>query len=144
RDGIEAEAQAVHHARAKVVHHDVRAFDQRLDPLEIPGSLQVRREALLVAVDGVKERAVRAERLVRELQLAGEITALRALHLDDLGAEVGQPQAAGRSRQELTEIEDPHPCERTLPVAGWLFPLPRWLLACVRYRQPCSSRIVYI
>ena len=122
RDGIEVETEPIHHARAEVVHHDVGARDQRLHPLQVARRFQVGGEALLVAVDGVEERAVGAESLVRELQLAGEVAAAGALHLDDLGAEIGEPQAAGRSRQELAEVEYQHSLERTFPTSRCCWP----------------------
>ncbi len=68
--------------------------------------LEVDREALLAAVDGVEDRRIAADLGVAEIEPAREVAAVGALDLDDPGAEVGKAQRAVGPGQELAHVDD--------------------------------------
>ncbi len=109
------DAQAFLHAGPHVDHQRVGPRDQRMQELEATRRGVVEREAALVAVVRLK---------VRARQPAGEpaerIAALRALDLDDVGAELGEQHRGIGRGDECAEIEhlEPgqHPHVRPPPV----------------------------
>jgi hypothetical protein len=96
---VVVEPQLLHGAGLEVLADDVGGGDEAQRGLHALGLLQVERDALLVAVEGREEARARAEQAAR-------VVALDGLDLDDLGAEVGQQQAAGRTHDHVGELDD--------------------------------------
>ncbi len=101
-----ADAEPVHHAGAEILHDHVGVGDQALDDLDRRRLLQIQRQAALVAVDRQPGRRHAAVCPLARQRRAAHVLALAALHLDDVGAEQGELEAAERSGKDLGEIED--------------------------------------
>jgi hypothetical protein len=87
-----AEAEARHHARAKVLDHHVGRRDQALGDLVVFAMLEVEHDALLAAIeDGIGRGA--------PARPAGRVDA------NDLGPLIGQNHADRRSGDVLAEID---------------------------------------
>src|SRR5262249_47029229 len=97
-----------------VVDQDLRGRDQRAQFGRAVLALQVEHDGALVAVHAHEQRAhVLALGMLGAVALA---VAARILDLDDVGAHIAQGLRRGRPEDELGEVEDAHPVERTLLV----------------------------
>ena len=84
----------------------IRTGDHVANPLEIDRVLQIRGNALLVSVDGVKQQAGLFHPLVANGKLSTGIPGTGAFHLDHPGTKVGQPKSCRRAGQVLAEFQD--------------------------------------
>src|SRR5450756_773542 len=103
------DCEAFEHARAKVVDHDIGYFYQLVEQLAPGRILEVEYDALFVAVERQKQAAppfVGSNR-----RISAEI-ALGGLHLDHLGAKVGQHLAAVGAGDDLAELQYPDALKR--------------------------------
>src|SRR5262249_21663616 len=106
------DAEALGLVAAQVVERGVGRAYQRVQHALRARMLQVQRQALLVAVEGLEEMAVTVGEEVWA-DRAGDVAALpRVLDLDALGAEVGQHHAAERAGAVLLDGDDAQTCER--------------------------------
>src|SRR5690606_15558238 len=79
------------------------------------GIFEVERDALLIAVDGVEERAVAVDVGVGDVEAAADVAGAWALELDHPRAEVGEAQGGRRAREELAHVDNDDPLEGALP-----------------------------
>src|SRR5207253_2403878 len=109
RQGVVAEAEALHGARPEILDEDVGALDEIPEDVGAFRGLQIEREIPLVAVDDEIRRRLPA--LVRR---PGPRLVARAgvFHLDDVGPHVGQQHAAEGPREDTREIDDTDTVER--------------------------------
>src|SRR6266480_7645622 len=106
------EAQALHHAGAEILEHHVGLPCHPAEGL-LPGRRgDVEGEAQLVAVECAEVVAV-TRRVRAQPELAECVPALRALDLDDPGAEIGELQPRVRARDELPQLENADAFQRT-------------------------------
>ena len=105
--GFVAEADALHDPGAKVLDQGIGAVDQPQRHAAVPLVAQVEDDAALVAVDAGKVATVVAALPIRGegAEPPGEV-ALRGLHLDHVGTEVGEEHGAKGPRQGPGQIED--------------------------------------
>ena len=103
-----ADAQALGHAGAEVLHHHVGLGGHLADQGHGLGVLEVQHQALLVAVHHREQRAF----AVVHGADGAVVVALRRLDLDDLGAQVGQQGRGQRPGQHAREVEDAHAVQR--------------------------------
>ena len=103
---VPAHAQLVHGAGAEIFDQDVGATDHVQGDRPSRVGLQVQADAALVAVEVAEETAGEAA------QAAGVIAMRRRLDLDDVGAKVGQHDAAGRPHDGMGKFEDGDAVER--------------------------------
>ena len=103
-DVLPGEAHAVEGARRKVLHHDVRLFDELLEHFLALRRFGVQGERTLVAVEHGEVEGIGLG-LVPKLR-AGDVTGARPLHLDDVCTEPGQQLRAGRAGLHMGEIDD--------------------------------------
>ncbi len=103
------DAELGRHAAPEALDHDVRPAEQALRDGMALGLVHRQPEKALVAVDAQEIRALAAE--TRWVVAAG-ITHSRALHLDHVGAQIGQHLRRPRPRQQAAEIGDAHAGER--------------------------------
>src|SRR5579862_3043752 len=94
------------HAGAKVLNHDIGAGNQFQHQATIGFLFQIGREALLVAVYRMKERAVAVNGEIRNIELPADIARLRTLDLDHSRSHIAQSESRGRAGEELAEIQD--------------------------------------
>ncbi len=99
RHGGGAQPEPFHHPGTEVLDHHVRRGHQSPCGLAAGSALQVQLQDLLAAVE-YRARGGGAGRV------AG------AIHLDDLGALVGQQHAGERPREVVAEVDDPMPRQR--------------------------------
>ncbi len=90
-----ADAELVHHARAKALDDDIRALDHREERVARRGLFEIERERALAAID--REKPARHAAL-QWWQRAQIITELRILDLDDIRAHVGEHHREERAR----------------------------------------------
>src|SRR5438876_795990 len=109
RQGVVAEAEALHGARPKILDEDVGALDEIPEDVGAFRGLQIECEIPLVSVDDEIRRRLPA--LVRR---PGPRLVARAgvFHLDDVGPHVGQQHAAEGPREDTREIDDTDTVER--------------------------------
>jgi hypothetical protein len=107
-DLLPGEAEPLEHARAEVLHHDVRLLQQVDEHLLALVGLHVDRDRALVAVE---HREIQAVGVRHVAQLAARRVALRILELDDVGAHPGEELRAGRPRLHVRHVEDPDSLE---------------------------------
>src|SRR3546814_5503579 len=105
RDLLVSAAEAVHGARRVVLGHHVGLGDQAMRDLQSLFGLEVEREATLVAIEAGEESGCESREAPR-LVAAG-----RGFDLDDVGAEIGQHQPAGRAHDGLAERSEAHTSE---------------------------------
>ena len=103
------QSQPLAHAGAEVLDHDVAFERQPPHDVDARRRLHVDHDRALVAVDGEVVGAVGTDEVRRHA--AGDV-AHRRLHLDDVGAEVGQHLRAERPGQHLRQIEHAHARQR--------------------------------
>jgi len=107
RQHVVAQAQTLDGAVGEVVDHHVRACDQAQE--ERPAfrrALEVDRDRALVAVEEVEVGRGAGRHVPRLVAVAG------ALHLDDVGAQIGQEEPRRGPRDDVAELEDAHALER--------------------------------
>ena len=123
--GRRLEPEAVERVGAQVGEEDVRRRQQLLEPLPGRRLAQVEDDAALAAVvlgEGrVREVLADAERAER----AAHRVPVRRLHLDDVGAPVGQERARRRCRHPHAHLDHTQTGQRGQPGPFGLF----WLLA---------------
>src|SRR5262249_46691448 len=116
-------------AGGEILQHDVGNGAQRLQLREACGILQINRDRPLVAVDRREILAERRPAVGRgeRRPAAHAVAARRILHLDDVGAEIGEQRAPERGPPAICPKSSPRP-----PASGpWLLPLPDPLMpAC--------------
>ena len=116
REGRMRQPQLAGLVAAQVVHHRVGALGQGMENTLPLGRLEVEREALLAAVEGLEEQAVVATEemgpRLAGIVAAGAARACRRLDLDDLRAHVGHVQRTERSGAVLLHRENPDAVER--------------------------------
>src|SRR5207302_3813557 len=111
-DAIVGKAEPAHDSGAEVLDDDVAAFDETLEDLLAFGTLEIARDAALVAVD---REVVRGDTVhVRGSPLAGLVPATRDLDLHHVGAVIGEQQRAIRSRESAGQVDHADRGERTL------------------------------
>ncbi len=91
---------------SEVLDHHIGMSEKRLYFRHVGGILQVCGVTLFVAIDRMEERRVTIEFQVRDVEPSAQITAIRSFDLDHARTQIGQPQSAGWTSQELTEIDD--------------------------------------
>src|SRR5262249_10161897 len=105
------EAEPLGQVAAQVVVHRVRDAREVAQHGAALGMLQVERDGFLAAVERLKVQRVVA--LGPGTDGTGAVaTPVRVLHLDDLGAEIGEQQRAERAGAELRYRDDTKPVER--------------------------------
>ena len=104
RDRRIVEAELLHHAAGKILHHYVGFRDQFARNLQRRRVGEVERDAALVAVEAEKGRALAAD--FRMFIVARIVAAIGIFDLDDLGAEIGQRLRTGGPRNNTGEIDD--------------------------------------
>ena len=116
---IVAETEPPEHAGAEVLQHDVGDGAQRLQLRKARGILQIDRDRPLVAVDRRKIFAERRPAVGRgeRRPAAHAVAARRILHLDDVGAEIGEQRARKGPRRDLSKFEDADPRQRSVAFA---------------------------
>src|SRR5262249_28808898 len=110
-----AEAELVHGAGTEILDQHVGASDQAPDEREPAWRLDVERKAALVAVEAHEEAGARAGQAPR-------VVARGRLDLDDVGAEIGEDEPAGRAHRHMGELDDANCVERqgrALGGLGW-------------------------
>ena len=109
-----AHAEAIEHAGAEGLQHDVVLARQAQEDLAPAVGLQIDADGGLVAVQGQEQRA--RGRVLRALVLRRRpphvVAQVQVLDLQHLGAEVGQQQRAESAREQPREIEDLHAFQR--------------------------------
>ncbi len=103
---LPADPQPVHRARGEVLDDHVRLRHQVEEQRPAAIALQVDGQALLVAVEAGEKTGAEPRKV------AGVVTPTRPLDLPDLGAQVGEDQAADRPHDVVPEFEHTHPGER--------------------------------
>src|SRR6516225_9862835 len=97
----------------EVVHDHVRLADELLHLFPSLRCLEVRGEALFVAVDRVENGRLTIEAHVRHIQTSAEIAGNGLLDFDHSRPEVRQPQARARTREELAQVDYQDTVERS-------------------------------
>src|SRR5438874_620818 len=107
------EAELPRQIAAHVVVDGVHARDQAMEQVAALGRAEIQRDAARAAVERLVVEAVAPGRVVEGRHGARLVAARgRVLHLDDLGAQVGEKHEAVRPRPELREGEDADAVER--------------------------------
>jgi hypothetical protein len=70
------------------------------------GVLEIGGEAFLVPIDRMEEGALAFDPEIRDVELAADVTTLRAFNLDHAGSEIGESHGGCRACKKLTEVED--------------------------------------
>ncbi len=99
---LRAGAEPIRRARPEILDEHIGFADQRVEQRAIAGLLHVQREAALVAVVGLEVRRVVAA-LVGAVRIA-----IRAFHLDDVGAEIREHHAGAGTGDERALLHDAH------------------------------------
>ena len=98
--------------RPHIGEENVGRFQQTLDQGPTPGIVHIEREAALAAVVEIEGRAARLSGPRERGEQPAHRIAGRCLHLDHLGAPVGQNAARGRSGHPEAHLDHAHPGER--------------------------------
>ena len=137
--------EPVHHAGAHVLEHRVGLLAQAEKDLAIALVLEIEHDAALVAVDAAEVAAEVATAVDARLALGGMDEVLRdrrrgarhvaprRLHLDHVGAEVGEDRRAEGPGERHRAVEDDEVAERAL-AHGRLLPDAGRMPAC----HPCA------
>src|SRR6185437_929329 len=102
---LRAGAEPLRRAGPEVLDEDIRFADQAFEDPAVAVVLQVESDATLVAVVGLEVRRVSAA-LVAAVGIA-----VRALHLDDVGAEIGEHHSGARPGDERALLDDANAIE---------------------------------
>ena len=100
---VVAEPERFHGAGPEILDEDVGARDEALEGLDALGLLEIERDVALVAVDDEEGRGLPV--LVGRPR-ARLVAAPGVLHLDDVGAEVGEEHGAEGTGQDTGAIDD--------------------------------------
>jgi hypothetical protein len=103
---IPGEPHAVQRARREIFNQHVALNDQPVEDFLALGMLGIDGDGALVAVEHGEIEAV-GVRHVAQLA-ARDIANTGPLHLDDVGAHVGEKLRARRARLHVGEVEDAH------------------------------------
>ncbi len=104
---VVAQAEGLDRAVGEVVDDDVRpAHQAQEERAGLRGPLEVDRDRALVAVQEVEVGRGAGGHAARLIALA------RTLHLDDVGAQVGEQEPRRRSRDDVAQLEDANALER--------------------------------
>jgi hypothetical protein len=149
-----AEPQPGHHAGAEVLDQHVGAGDEFARDAAVGLVVQVERDAALAAVEG-QVHGARSFPQRGERVLARVVAAVLALHLDDIGPQVGEVLRADRSGDDAAEIQHAQPvegggrgrvgegCHGSRVRASWRRASPRWSMRsrcrCGRRSQPAGA-----
>src|SRR5208282_460657 len=106
-----AEAHALHHAGAKIVHDDIGPAHEVVNDRLAVLLAQIEGDRSLVAVEAAENRIVEAVRIVGD-RGTRKIARAGALDLDDVGAVIGQHLGGARSEHHLGEVDDAHAGQR--------------------------------
>ena len=111
---VVAQPQTLDRAVGEVVDDDIGSARQAQMNSARPSvePFEVDRDAALVAIQEVEVGAVAGRHAARLIALA------RPLHLDDVGAQVGQQQSRRRPGDDVAELEDAQAVERKRAVHG--------------------------
>src|SRR6185312_6091915 len=101
-------------AGPEVLNENIRFADQTLEQLAVARALQIERDAALVAVVGLEVRRIPAA-LVAAVGIA-----LGALHLDDVGAEIGEHHSGARAGDERALLDHAYSGEDTAEACALL------------------------
>ena len=121
RQRLVTAAEPLHGAGPVVLEHHVGVDGEAVQGRLALGALKVEGEAALVAIEGGEEAGGEAA------EAAGVVAARRRLDLDDVGAKVGEHEAAGRPHHRVAELQDLQPgqgpCghQRMIPKSGYRF-----------------------
>ncbi len=105
-DGFEyliAYPEAIHDARAKLLHHNVVVLNQLLDLFNTLGLLQVQLQGLLAATEVGKSGA---EFTIKRWHYLGQIHAIRSFNSEHFRAHIGEHHGGVGSGQQGTEIQN--------------------------------------
>ena len=144
-DRLVAQPEPVHHAGAHVLEHGVGLLAQAEEGLAVGVVLQVERDAALVPVDAAEVAAEVAAAVDARLALgrvdevfgdgrrgAGHVAG-RRLHLDHVGAEVGEDGRAERPGERHRAVDDDEVAERALVHGVGLAWRPECCAGCGRF-----------
>jgi hypothetical protein len=106
RELIVAAAEPLHRARPVILQHDIGVSHQAMDHRLSFGSLEIDREAALVAVEGREEAGAKPAEPARVIALG------RRLDLDDVGAQLGENEPGGRPHDRVAELQNLEAGER--------------------------------
>ena len=104
--GLRADADLVDDAWPEILDQDVGILAQPMQRIDVGRQLQVEDDGALVAVLAVeveRRHAVWAEGRAPDARI---VAAIRFLHLDDVGAHVGQQHAGKRTGQRLAHFDN--------------------------------------
>ncbi len=126
-DVLPGQSHAVERAGREILHQHVAFLDQPVEDFLALGMLGVDRDRALRAVEHGEIEAVLpfhvAQLAARDVADAGP------LHLDAIGAHIGEQLRAGRPRLHMGEVEDFHAVERPARLAPRLCRRPRQAVA---------------
>lgn len=111
--GFVADTKPVHHTRPETLDDHVGPPGQLQERFASLGTLEIQREAALVAIDGPVEVAGSAL-FPAATHGAHVVAGAGVLDLDDVGAEVGEVEARHRARQEAGQVEHPDAGKRLM------------------------------
>jgi hypothetical protein len=97
-----AQSEPGRHAGQEVLHDHVSPLSELEGDLRPLGMLEIEGDAALVAIDG-REGGAHPVLATQDAQVVAQG---RPLHLDDVGAEVGEEGGTVRARNDAGEIED--------------------------------------
>ena len=97
--------KARHHTRSEVLYQHIGSGDKLMHSRQVCRVFQIRREALFIAIDRMKERAFAVQFKLGDIKLSAEIATVRPLDLDHTRAQIGQAQCRRGTRQKYAEIE---------------------------------------
>ena len=103
-----AEAEAIHHAGAEVLHHHIGFGDKALHQRDRLRILQIEREAAFAGIELPEVGAVAGA----QGGAHAHVVAFGRFDLDDIGAEVGEQARAVRAGQHDREVEDADAIQR--------------------------------
>ena len=136
-DVLPGQPHAVERAGGKILHQHVAFLDQPVEDFLALGVLGVDRDRALRTVEHGEIEAVLpfhvAQLAARDVADAGP------LHLDAIGAHIGEQLRAGRPRLHMGEVEDFHAFERPARLAPRLCRRPRQAVAVALLLAPPAS-----
>ena len=100
---VPPDAKPLHDTGAVTLHENVGSFDKAQQQLSPGIRPQIQSDAALVAVDGVEKGALAIDERGRPAHV---VTGLGLLHLDHVGAHVGEEQRAVPAGKQPGQVED--------------------------------------